>query len=866
MSVSRFVGRAASHGRLLVLLVAVRLGVPSNLYAICGLDGAVQEQLQSVDDPQALRALTLKIRLHGTCSACHIARYGGPRNEFGSAVNTLLTVGDRENRVVQRDAGRRITDLLADPSRPDSPTFGELFRLGRFPANSLQNAEPPLPQAQPRTPENITPEQAKELVNKIEAESRFGILQLSRTEELTPETASALAEFRGEMLILGIRSITPETAEALAMSQAETLWLHSLTSLSPDVAESLAKLRGHLVLTGLTQLDSVSLAEKLTRRPGALSFPYLKSLTPEIATALAKSERSLTLAGLTEITPEVQDRLAQTFGTLSLPNLRSLDSLLLAQKLAAVTVLLPKLEKLTAEQVQQFIGFKGQSSFWGGVALPLDAITPETAKAMTATSLKGISLTLVGNKLGSNEILETLLDSSLKITLQDVEELSPDQIRIAFEALNGTSRTGPLDVPRLSLPSLQRLDSAILAEALGGSTGFNFPGVTSISPEAAAALGALPEKEYIGPLGQKIMGPSGSLSFPSLRELSPEIARLMLRKRWGSISLPALQDVSLETIRLLAKQTPRLTLGISGLPPEFAGAFADAPTEWTFGNGTIAFPYVTELAPEAARILVESLNLNRGVGFIGGNVRVSQSPRLIFGGEQGRTASGFPTLSPELAKELSKYEGSLEIQGLGELPDESAAALASFPGPYLVLSGPFSEKLSPAAAESLSKTPGVLQLSLRRLDSVPLAQRFAQQINWTLYDVETVSAAAAPVLSKYKQFFNLRALTVLDSPELARRFVEGNTTGNSITLPALTTLSPEAAQILGAGSKSLYLGLTVLDSPETALALTKSRSKVALPRLRAITPQVNVILQEAPSIEVPPLESLYLLTERRLNP
>lgn len=60
---------------------------------------------------------------------------------------------------------------------------------------------------------------------------------------------------------------------------------------------------------------------------------------------------------------------------------------------------------------------------------------------------------------------------------------------------------------------------------------------------------------------------------------------------------------------------------------------------------------------------------------------------------------------------------------------------------------------------------------LKELDSVPLAPGFARQINWALSNLQTVFKEAAPALSQYKQFFNLRALTVLESPELARRFV-----------------------------------------------------------------------------------------------
>ena len=181
----------------------------------------------------------------------------------------------------------------------------------------------------------------------------------------------------------------------------------------------------------------------------------------------------------------------------------------------------------------------------------------------------------------------------------------------------------------------------------------------------------------------------------------------------------------------------------------------------------VSFPYLNDLSPEAARILVKSLN--RGFREVA-HGKFSNSPRLNFGG-----ISGFATLSPALAVELAK-----------------------------------------------AKVPGVLQIQLKHLDSVPLAQRFAGQINWTLSNLETVSKEAAPALSQYKSFFDLRALTVLNSPEMARRFVEGTTTASAITLPALTILSPEAAEILGAGSKPIYLGLTVLDSPAVARALSRS--------------------------------------------
>lgn len=838
----------------------VFLGMPGEARAICGLDGAALELVRSVDDPQAARTLSRKFHLYGTCSVCHLARFGGPRNEFGNAINTLLTVRDREDPVRQREAGRRMKDLLANPLLPNSPTFGELFQQGRFPASSLANQEPPLPEVPARSSESIGGEQARELVKKIEAESRFGNLQLSRTNEITPEVAEVLAEFQGDTLILGIKSLSPEVAAVLAKSQAANVWLHSLTAVSPEAAETLGKMRSHLSLTSLSELDSIPLAEKLASRPGALSFPYLKRISPEVAAALAKNERSLTLAGLTDVSSEIQEKLAEAVGFLSLPNLESIDVPALGKKLAAGIVLLPKVRKVSPEQVKRFTEVKGVGSFWGGIYLSLAAITPEVA-AVFADNPNQINLILAGRGPISDEALTVLLKARSSVAFEDIETLTPEQIHIfATSPGIGTARPGVVTAYRSRLPSLKKLDSAILAEKLGPG---GFLGATSISSEAAAALGSLPDGEYKLPDGTLEVRPSGDLNFPSLEELSPETARLLLKRRWLSISFPSLQEVSLETVRLMARQTFRLNLGIPVLPAEFADAFAETPTDTNMGGGYILFPNVTDLSPDSARILVKSLN--RGVRDLG-YTRISNSPKLYFGGDFGFAASGFTTLSPESAMELAKYEGFLAIQGIGKLPNESAAALASFPGPYLLLSGPAAQKLSPKAAESLAKVRGNLLLEqLRDLDSVPLAERFARQINWTLSKLETVSNEAAPALSQYKQFLYLRALTVLESPELARRFVADPSSGG-ITLPALTILTPEAAEIIATSPKPIYLGLTVIDSPAVASALTKSQKGVTLPRLRAATPEVIKILNEAKTVTMPTLDSVYVLKKRAGQP
>jgi hypothetical protein len=175
------------------------------------------------------------------------------------------------------------------------------------------------------SPEDVTVEQAQKLVQKVEAEFRFGILQLSRTHEVSPEEAAALAEFRGEMLILGLRSLSPEVARAIAKSRAATVWLHSVTAVAPEAAEAIAGLSGHLVLSGLVELDSVPLAEKFARQ-SSRTLDGLEFISAEAIPACVKYKGFFTLRQLTVLdSPELAARLIQDSTGQVLPSLRTIS-------------------------------------------------------------------------------------------------------------------------------------------------------------------------------------------------------------------------------------------------------------------------------------------------------------------------------------------------------------------------------------------------------------------------------------------------------------------------------------------------------------------------------------------------------------
>lgn len=198
-------------------LALVWLWLPARTYAICGLDAAVFEQIRNLQDPDAARAWRRQIARPGgmSCVVCHVAGFG-PRNPYGSAINVLLTGNDREDPARKREAGRRVNDIPANPALPGSPTFGDLIRKGLLPASDLTPDLLRFQNLSAESSEEITLEGARALVQQIQAESRFGILQLSGTYEMSSEAAAVIAQFRGEMLILGLKSLSPEVAQALA--------------------------------------------------------------------------------------------------------------------------------------------------------------------------------------------------------------------------------------------------------------------------------------------------------------------------------------------------------------------------------------------------------------------------------------------------------------------------------------------------------------------------------------------------------------------------------------------------------------------------------------------------------------------------
>lgn len=211
-----------------------------------------------------------------------------------------------------------------------------------------------------------------------------------------------------------------------------------------------------------------------------------------------------------------------------------------------------------------------------------------------------------------------------------------------------------------------------------------------------------------------------------------------------------------------------------------------------------------------------------------------------------------PDLAVALLRGAGSFTGADNFAGIREVPAEvAAAALAAYQGPMLDLAGPGIETLETGAADALAGVSVKMNLELRALDSVLLADRFRRR-GERLDDLESISSDAMASLVPRDGFFTLRRLTVLDSPVLAARLIADS---SGQVLPSLQRITPAAAEVLVTSPSKVFLGLRFLDDPAVAEILTRSAKGVSLPRLRAVTPEVAAILRKSPSIEAPFLTS-----------
>ena len=128
------------------------------------------------------------------------------------------------------------------------------------------------------------------------------VLRIDHLESLTPEAAEALAAHEGVLVLNGLSALPPAVAASLARrvgnsnavrangssvtaKRTGTLVLNGLENLSTESAAALAAFTGELVLKAITEL-SPSAAAALAKHPGRLHLTGLTRISPECHAAL----------------------------------------------------------------------------------------------------------------------------------------------------------------------------------------------------------------------------------------------------------------------------------------------------------------------------------------------------------------------------------------------------------------------------------------------------------------------------------------------------------------------------------------------------------------------------------------------------
>lgn len=403
----------------------------------------------------------------------------------------------------------------------------------------------------------LTVEQAKELLKKPNT------LRVDVTD-LSPEVAAVLATYKGELRFDALATLSPETAAALA-TRSSLIDLPKISTLTPAVARALATTKG------------------------SLNLPGIKVLSTDVAKELAAHTGQLAL-GVTELSDETAAALAKHGGNLRLDQLKSLTSLVLAERLGQQEWLfLNGVTKITLEIAKaicppsNLVKFKNHVQLYIGLTeLPTDVAAALMAGRghLSVNSLETISdeaaatwagpfanIRLFGLKKLSPAAGASLAKGS---GIFDIRGFGPELSDETAEAIAKQMAAGPHRM--IDFNGLKKLSSPAFAVAAlrryqqGPHSTLN--GVAEIIDDVAKALAeykgnlsGLPSLTSLksAPLAAKYAAQPGDLKFAKLTTISDDVAKALATHK-GKLDLSGLKSLSDEAVKALAKHDGEVTL------------------------------------------------------------------------------------------------------------------------------------------------------------------------------------------------------------------------------------------------------------------------------------------------------------------
>ena len=247
-------------------------------------------------------------------------------------------------------------------------------------------------------------------------------------KELSLGTAKAMGE-RGRTVgahfhMDGLESIPDEIAEALSCQAA--IRCSKVTMLSDRAAKALNKFF-HVHMYALSDVSNESLEMFSKRQTFVIHGLKKLDCVPFASTLMSNNSDFLDLNKLETISDEAADALAKDAirskrGVVPLPSLKSLNSVALAEVLAAQkgNLRLPKLEKVSDAALGALVAHKGPIDLSGLTTLPV----PQAAALAKALAGREDELVLNGVQELSDEAARALAETKGRISLPRLTKIS----------------------------------------------------------------------------------------------------------------------------------------------------------------------------------------------------------------------------------------------------------------------------------------------------------------------------------------------------------------------------------------------------------------------------------------------------------
>ena len=434
---------------------------------------------------------------------------------------------------------------------------------------------------------------------------------------------------------------------------------------------------------------------------------------------------------------------------------------------------------------------------------------------------------------------------------------APDPLTLTHLSAGEARRVVAAQLARPPFPSVEMFgDACDILAASGGS-----PGVVAAMRRASHRAEGSLRMPFAADLFEDIRDPglvrdkalfSSYLSFPRLEQLEPEVAE-ELSEYPADLSFPALRTLSPASARRLRAASILRFDGLETLPVETATALCagDPPAGAVFFE--LSLNGLRDLGPDAAATLAEHariLNLDGLRNLPAETARALVSPpgkRELF----AVSLRGLESLSAATARELAAARTAIDLSGLRTLEPDAAAMLARCGADpeagggegILDLSGV--RELSPEAARALTSRGGpgfrgTLDLSGLRTLPPDVARELRHHSGLLLLeDLETITPEAAAALLGEETAIGLRGLRTLP-PETAAALAGHR---GSLFVAATAPLTVSVARALGrhAGPLLTIAELESLD-PATAAELARHPGDLQFPHLTTLSAETAAAL------------------------